>query len=148
MHQLRNKLSIRDPLLIASSVGCAALWIALGVAKMLGPGPFREFIADTTGFPDSVAAVAAWLVILGEVGLGLSILLGLLQGRMAIPSTTSLIASLLVLGYLVLLADPGETCGCFGGVLEANWARRTIVAGILTLLSSWTCTRQLSTNRS
>jgi hypothetical protein len=111
------------------------LWIALGSLKALDPRALAEGLrARVSPALELPLEPLAWAMALGEVALGLWIVLarGTWQRR-ALALSACLAAGALLFASLEPRGLP--TCGCFGGAVASTQARRLVVGGALLWLS-------------
>ena len=119
-----------------------AIWLALGLAKIGNLQTLATYFHHTYGVEQVWASVGARSVLLGEIVLGLQLLMCQVSGRYADPRRAkpwlllSLGASILVVVSLLAIETDGQHCGCFGSVVAATRARRLGVAGLIMALSA------------
>ena len=128
----------------------AAVLIYAGVAKVFEPGGARNAILAYRIFDANIASVLGWALPIGEIIIGLLLLVGLFV-RWA-----GLATALLMIGFVVGIASVwmrgyNSDCGCFGGGGDItgegkNWRylseilRDLLFTGIGVWLIAWPMT--------
>jgi uncharacterized membrane protein YphA (DoxX/SURF4 family) len=112
-------LGSRGRLLLAGRVLLAAVLLATAIGKLLDIGGFAAVVATYRALPEPVVLPAALALALGELGLGL----WLLSGMLLVPAAlASVLLHAVYLAWSAAALARGldiPNCGCFG----VFWAR-------------------------
>ncbi|MGH8126856.1 MAG: MauE/DoxX family redox-associated membrane protein [Gammaproteobacteria bacterium] len=105
---------VQRTLRIVLRIGFAALLLTTGIAKLIDMSGFAAVVNSYALLPTALTVVAAWVLALTEVGLGL----WLLSNWCGVASATVLVAlHVMYLFWLVQALLRGlklPNCGCFG----------------------------------
>lgn len=101
--------------------GCSVIvgltFVTAGWGKLRDPLPTAQVI-ESVGTPREIAEYTVWVLPGLEIASGLGLLL---FARSRLVYAVSALLLVLFIGFLLVLqrVDPGATCGCFAGPIEA-----------------------------
>ncbi|MBR9975683.1 MAG: hypothetical protein KFF77_08895 [Bacteroidetes bacterium] len=122
----------------------ALVFLLAAFLKALDPRSFQEQIAMYGIFPE-LSGVAAWTLIIVEVGLATALIVNLFP-RVVLPLMMALIAFFIGITWYGMSIGLGENCGCFGNLMHRG-PEQVIIEDALMLVALLFSTVVLWTHR-
>lgn len=113
-------------------VAVALVFLLAALLKALDPRSFQEQIAMYGIFPD-LSALAAWTLIIVEVGLATALIVNLFP-RVVIPLMIALLVFFIGITWYGMSIGLGENCGCFGNLVHRG-PEQVILEDVLMVIA-------------
>jgi len=114
-----NKIATHQLTLLVIRIIVGGVFLLYGVAKALAPlDQFNQSILDYQLLPEFIVPTFAVVMVIVEIAVGLSLILGIYTRYAALATGALLIVFLIAIGQAMLRGLALPDCGCSGGFIK------------------------------